>query len=198
MHHLSLIYYCLIFPQVFCDMKTRGGGWTVLQHRRNGSVDFHRGWRDYKIVSFAEDTVRACYQNRWCGSTLRDWTGGLKNYLQVYWRKEAWETDCDPRWPHVFLHLISLTLTVIIPHTNAQTAQEKINVSYYCLHLSSKSQKKTHKMDLVTKVTALQNPGPKSQVMKLLQCFGKIVKVKKWENKHMSGSLWDVKLPQNK
>ncbi|CAL8297618.1 unnamed protein product [Lota lota] len=34
--------------KVFCDMKTRGGGWTVLQHRRNGSVDFHRGWRDYK------------------------------------------------------------------------------------------------------------------------------------------------------
>uniref|UniRef100_A0A672FIW7 Angiopoietin 2b n=1 Tax=Salarias fasciatus TaxID=181472 RepID=A0A672FIW7_SALFA len=33
---------------VFCDMKTRGGGWTVLQHRRNGSVDFHRGWREYK------------------------------------------------------------------------------------------------------------------------------------------------------
>ncbi|XP_051812037.1 angiopoietin-2b isoform X2 [Acanthochromis polyacanthus] len=34
--------------KVFCDMATRGGGWTVLQHRRNGSVDFHRGWRDYK------------------------------------------------------------------------------------------------------------------------------------------------------
>uniref|UniRef100_A0A672FGY4 Angiopoietin 2b n=1 Tax=Salarias fasciatus TaxID=181472 RepID=A0A672FGY4_SALFA len=34
--------------KVFCDMKTRGGGWTVLQHRRNGSVDFHRGWREYK------------------------------------------------------------------------------------------------------------------------------------------------------
>ncbi|KAM9838397.1 angiopoietin-2b [Aulostomus maculatus] len=34
--------------KVFCDMETRGGGWTVLQHRRNGSVDFHRGWRDYK------------------------------------------------------------------------------------------------------------------------------------------------------
>lgn len=29
-------------------MKTRGGGWTVLQHRRDGSVDFHRGWKDYK------------------------------------------------------------------------------------------------------------------------------------------------------
>uniref|UniRef100_H3CUZ8 Angiopoietin 2b n=1 Tax=Tetraodon nigroviridis TaxID=99883 RepID=H3CUZ8_TETNG len=35
--------------KVFCDMKTGGGGWTVLQHRRNGSVDFHRGWRDYKM-----------------------------------------------------------------------------------------------------------------------------------------------------
>ncbi|XP_028284734.1 angiopoietin-2b [Parambassis ranga] len=35
--------------KVYCDMKTSGGGWTVLQHRRNGSVDFHRGWRDYKM-----------------------------------------------------------------------------------------------------------------------------------------------------
>uniref|UniRef100_A0A8C5EEJ0 Angiopoietin-2-like n=1 Tax=Gouania willdenowi TaxID=441366 RepID=A0A8C5EEJ0_GOUWI len=34
--------------KVFCDMRTRGGGWTLLQHRRNGSVDFQRGWRDYK------------------------------------------------------------------------------------------------------------------------------------------------------
>uniref|UniRef100_A0A4W5KAH3 Angiopoietin 2b n=1 Tax=Hucho hucho TaxID=62062 RepID=A0A4W5KAH3_9TELE len=36
--------------KVFCDMKTRGGGWTVLQHRRDGAVDFHRGWKDYKMV----------------------------------------------------------------------------------------------------------------------------------------------------
>lgn len=35
--------------KVFCDMKTRGGGWTVLQHRRNGSVDFNREWKDYKM-----------------------------------------------------------------------------------------------------------------------------------------------------
>ncbi|KAL4629465.1 angiopoietin-2-like isoform X2 [Arapaima gigas] len=34
--------------KVFCDMQTRGGGWTVLQRRQNGSVDFHRNWANYK------------------------------------------------------------------------------------------------------------------------------------------------------
>ncbi|XP_059184685.1 microfibril-associated glycoprotein 4-like [Centropristis striata] len=34
--------------QVFCDMDSLGGRWTVFQRRMDGTVNFYRGWDHYK------------------------------------------------------------------------------------------------------------------------------------------------------
>ncbi|CAC5362064.1 Fibrinogen-like protein A,Ryncolin-4,Angiopoietin-related protein 1,Ficolin-1-B,Ficolin-2,Ryncolin-1,Tenascin-R,Fibrinogen-like protein 1,Tenascin-X,Fibrinogen C domain-containing protein 1-A,Tenascin-N,Ryncolin-3,Tenascin,Fibroleukin,Fibrinogen C domain-containing protein 1,Angiopoietin-related protein 3,Ryncolin-2,Techylectin-5B,Angiopoietin-related protein 2,Angiopoietin-2,Microfibril-associated glycoprotein 4,Fibrinogen alpha chain,Ficolin-1-A,Ficolin-1,Fibrinogen C domain-containing protein 1-B,Angiop len=43
-----------IFPEnqdavrVYCDMDTDRGGWTIIQRRLDGSVNFQRNWKDYE------------------------------------------------------------------------------------------------------------------------------------------------------
>nr|KAG5689402.1 hypothetical protein BaRGS_017920 [Batillaria attramentaria] len=33
---------------VYCDQDTAGGGWAVIQRRKDGSVDFYRRWVEYE------------------------------------------------------------------------------------------------------------------------------------------------------
>ena len=39
---------CEEVAEGFCDGVTAGGGWLVVQRRKDGSVDFNRGWVDYE------------------------------------------------------------------------------------------------------------------------------------------------------
>ncbi|KAL9967871.1 hypothetical protein ACROYT_G026170 [Oculina patagonica] len=71
---------------VYCDMRTDGGGWTVFQRRQDGSVDFYRGWNDYKAgfgqlaaeFWLGNDKIHrlTAYKPSTLRVELEDWSGG--------------------------------------------------------------------------------------------------------------------------
>nr|XP_022308164.1 angiopoietin-2-like [Crassostrea virginica] len=76
---------------VFCDMTTDGGGWTVLQRRQNGDINFYRNWKDYKnVFGHADDEY-------WLGNgaihaLTKDGKQMLRIDLQRFSREKAYAT----------------------------------------------------------------------------------------------------------
>ncbi|XP_041672184.1 microfibril-associated glycoprotein 4-like [Cheilinus undulatus] len=60
--------------QVFCDMDSQGGRWTVFQRRMDGSVNFYRPWDQYKIGF---------------GSAAGEYWLGLENIFHLTRRKRS-------------------------------------------------------------------------------------------------------------
>lgn len=40
---------------MWCEQGIDGGGWTVIQTRRDGSVNFFRNWENYKVMTVTFD-----------------------------------------------------------------------------------------------------------------------------------------------
>ncbi|XP_062618637.1 microfibril-associated glycoprotein 4-like [Saccostrea cucullata] len=65
-------YGTLTIPvNVFCDMSTMGGGWTVIQKRVDGSVSFDRNLEEYKNGFGSPE------RNVWNGTTLYEMYDGF-------------------------------------------------------------------------------------------------------------------------
>ncbi|XP_037347024.2 fibroleukin [Pungitius pungitius] len=61
-----------------CDMETAGGGWTVIQNRWDGSVDFNRTWQEYR------EGFGSPLGEHWLGNTaLHALTSGGQHQLRI-------------------------------------------------------------------------------------------------------------------
>ncbi|KAM4607027.1 angiopoietin-2a [Polymixia lowei] len=86
--------YALTLPnttqeiKAFCDMETEGGGWTVLQKRFDGRVDFHRTWKEYKM-GFGDSSGEHWLGNEFVSRLTNQQTYKLRIQLSDWEEKTA-------------------------------------------------------------------------------------------------------------
>ncbi|CAG2231682.1 unnamed protein product [Mytilus edulis] len=73
---------------VYCDMETAGFGWTVLQRIINGTIDFYRGWSDYK------DGFGNLESEFWLGNSL--FSTGNRNHNDMMFSTIDRDNDKSP------------------------------------------------------------------------------------------------------
>ena len=63
---------------IYCDTKTADGGWTVIQRRVDGSVDFNRSWSDYE-KGFGDLNGEFWYGLKSMNCLTKNWQMGVKD-----------------------------------------------------------------------------------------------------------------------
>uniref|UniRef100_A0A5F5PX11 Angiopoietin-2 n=2 Tax=Equus TaxID=9789 RepID=A0A5F5PX11_HORSE len=87
--------YTLTFPnsteeiKAYCDMETGGGGWTIIQRREDGSVDFQRTWKEYK-AGFGNPSGEYWLGNEFVSQVTNQQRYVLKIHLKDWEGNEAY------------------------------------------------------------------------------------------------------------
>ncbi|XP_041467386.1 techylectin-5A-like [Lytechinus variegatus] len=94
------------YTNVYCDMETDGGGWTVFQRRIDGSEDFNRNWLDYTIG------FGSIGSEHWLGNDLIHRLSSQRNYEL---RVDLADFEGNTRYANYgFFHIGNETLLFIL------------------------------------------------------------------------------------
>ncbi|WAR15333.1 MEGF6-like protein [Mya arenaria] len=120
---------------VLCDMKTDGGGWTIFQHRFDGSIAFNRSYDDYVdgFGSFAGEywmglnllyNMASAYQNYTLrvDLSLSDGSSGYDVYSGFWIRSPAYKLNC---------HVLTVTDKYLLSDTRDFRSMNGCNFSTY-------------------------------------------------------------------